>query len=89
MKSSIHRLRERDEQCTLTLNPKRPCSSGLMRIVMVGGCEWVGESSVKKEIRRSRYEVMDRDSTSPGEQVTLLLMPLLLLLFIGEQADAV
>lgn len=58
-------------------------------MVMVGGWEWVGESSVKKEILKSRYEVMDRDSTSPGEQVTWLLLMPLLLLFVGEQADEV
>lgn len=53
---------------------------------------------MKKEILRSRYEVMDRDSTIPvlmGEQVTLLLLmiPLLQLMLLlllvmttGEQA---
>lgn len=56
-----------------------------MRIVIVGGCEWTGESSVKKEILRSRYEVTERDSTIPL-LVTVALV--LLLLDTGRTAVA-
>jgi hypothetical protein len=51
----------------------------------------VGESSVKNEIRKSLYDVMDRDSVMPltGQVTWLLLIPLLVpLQLVGEQAAA-